>query len=302
MAPRVTYAESFTEVFFNPANTLTLIKDLDTDEFPFINAKIGGNLIDFEFSEDSESTWSNWVLGGTRGQIGENTISKNQNITMMWETGKSAVALESSLFCDYLQENCYQAKSLPVIYNISSNVGYNTGGQNLTIAGYGFDSGLIKATVDGQDCLVTSFGRYEFDCTVQKRDGISDLNKPHIGQHGISRDFINKSSGIDWNNLEGEESVKLLAIDLASEYNLGNNLASIYKAWFLPPKTGRYRFYMICDDYCNLEIAQCAGTISPLTTMLNLKKWTKYDSFWSNENKYGSPPTKVSNWIELEEG
>ena len=166
LSPRVTYAESYTEVFFNPANTLTLIKDLDTDEFPFINAKVGGNLIDFEFNEDSESTWSNWVLGSTRGQIGENTISKNQNITMMWETGRSAVAIAQSLFCDFDQSNCYQAKSLPVIYNISANIGYNTGGQNLTIAGYGFDSGVIKAMVDGKECKVTSFGRYEFDCTV----------------------------------------------------------------------------------------------------------------------------------------
>jgi len=107
---------------------MTLIKDLDTDEFPFINAKVGGNLIDFEFNEDSESSWSNWVLGSTRGQIGENTISKNQNITMMWETGRSAVALAESLFCDFNQSNCYQAKSLPVIYNISANIGYNTGG------------------------------------------------------------------------------------------------------------------------------------------------------------------------------
>jgi hypothetical protein len=248
ISPRVTYAESYTEVFFNPANTLTLIKDLDTDEFPFINAKIGGNLIDFEFSINSETTWSNWVLGGTRGQIGENTISKNQNITMMWETGISAVALAESLFCNFNQSDCYQAKSLPVIYNISQNVGYNTGGQNLTITGYGFDSGLIKATVDGQPCLVTSFGRHEFDCTVQKRDGISDLNIPHIGQHGVSRDFINKTSGIDYNNIESETSVKQLALDLASEYNFGDNLGSIYKTWFTPPHTGKYRFYMICDD------------------------------------------------------
>jgi hypothetical protein len=181
LSPRVTYAESWVDIFFNPANTLTLIKDLDDDELPFINAKVGGNLIDFENTVDSSSTWSSWALGRAKGQIGENTISKNQNITMMWETGKSAVELSSSLFCDYLQENCYQSKSLPVIYDISSNIGYNTGGQNLTITGYGFDSGLIKATVDGQDCLVTSFGRYEFDCTVQKREGISDLNIPHIG-------------------------------------------------------------------------------------------------------------------------
>lgn len=145
----MTYADSYTQVFFNPGNTLTLIKDLDTDEFPFINAKVGGNLIDFEFSVDSTTSWNNWVLGSSRGQIGEGTISKNQNITMMWETGRAAISVPESLFCDFNQTNCYQAKSLPVIYNISSNIGYNTGGQNLTIKGYGFDSGIIKAVVDG---------------------------------------------------------------------------------------------------------------------------------------------------------
>jgi hypothetical protein len=36
--------------------------------------------------------------------------------------------------------------------------------------------------------------------------------------------------------------------------------------------------------------------------MLDINKYTSYDSFWSNENKYSSAPKKVSNWIELEEG
>jgi len=275
LAPRVTYAESYTEVFFNPANTLSLIKDLDTDEFPFINAKVGGNLIDFEFSEDSESSWSNWVIGRARGQIGENTISKNQNITMMWETGTSAVALAESIFCDFNQSNCYQAKSLPVVYNISSNIGYNTGGQNLTIQGYGFDSGTIKAVIDGQDCKVTSFSRHEFDCTIQKRNGTSDLTIPHIGQHGLTRDFINKSSSNrnpSWSNMDNEPAERQLAIDLQAEYFYGNRLGSVYKAWFIPPMTGKYRFYMTCDDYCQLKMASCPGSVSPMTTLLNTKR------------------------------
>jgi len=103
----VTYYESVTEVWFNPMNTMTLIKDLDGDELPFINAKIGGNLIDFENRVDSETSFSNWKLNTARGQIGENTVSKSQNITMMWETGQSAVALAESLFCNYDQSHCY---------------------------------------------------------------------------------------------------------------------------------------------------------------------------------------------------
>jgi hypothetical protein len=94
-------------VYFNPANTLTLIKDLDNDELPFINAKVGGNLIDFEFSANSETTYNSWVITSQRGQIGEGTISNNQNVTMMWETGTAAVALAESTFCSYNQSECY---------------------------------------------------------------------------------------------------------------------------------------------------------------------------------------------------
>lgn len=119
LQPRVTYADSYTEIFFNPANTMTLIKDLDDDELPFINARIGGNLIDFEFSSDSETTYNNWVVTSQRGQIGEGTISKNQNVTMVWETGMAATALAEATFCSFNQSECYQAKSLPVIYNVS---------------------------------------------------------------------------------------------------------------------------------------------------------------------------------------
>jgi hypothetical protein len=77
LQPRVTYYESWTEVYFNPAATQALIEDLDSDELPFINAKIGGNLIDFEFGEDSLTSFNAWSLNSARGQIGENSISKD---------------------------------------------------------------------------------------------------------------------------------------------------------------------------------------------------------------------------------
>jgi hypothetical protein len=138
---------------------MTLIKDLDTDEFPFINAKIGGNLIDFEHSVDSETSFSNWALNVARGVIGENSISKNANITMMWETGQAAIAEAESKTCNFNQSECFQAKSLPVIFDTDYKIGYTTGGQNVTVTGYGFDHGTIKAEFDGVPCEVTSFTR-----------------------------------------------------------------------------------------------------------------------------------------------
>ena len=46
---------------------MTLIKDLDSDEFPFINSKIGGNLIDFEFGVNDETSFNSFSKNRARG-------------------------------------------------------------------------------------------------------------------------------------------------------------------------------------------------------------------------------------------
>lgn len=57
--PPVVYYESFTEVHFNPMGIMKLIRDLDSDEYPFINVKLGGSLIDFEFNVDDTTSFAN---------------------------------------------------------------------------------------------------------------------------------------------------------------------------------------------------------------------------------------------------
>lgn len=79
---------------------------------------------------------------------------------MQWETGKAAISHIESTFCNYDQTDCYQAKSVPVIFDISDNKGYTTGGQNITVKGYGFDSGTIDAKIDGQVCEVNYFSKH----------------------------------------------------------------------------------------------------------------------------------------------
>jgi hypothetical protein len=160
ISPRVTYYDSYTTVVFNPKNTMNLIKDLDTDEFPFINAKVGGNLLDFEFSVATETGYRAWSKNTARGQVGENTISKKSDLTMQWETGKATVSQMESTFCNFDQSDCYKAKSVPVVFGVSAHKGYKTGGQNITVTGYGFDSGEIEARIDGHICKVTQSSRH----------------------------------------------------------------------------------------------------------------------------------------------
>lgn len=284
ITPRVTYYDSYTQVVFNPKNTLHLIKDLDGDEMPFINTKIGGNLIDFEFAVDSKTEYNPWTRNRARGQIGENTISKKQDITMMWETGKAVVASHESTFCSFDQTDCYQAKSIPVIFDISENLGYKTGGQNITVKGYGFDTGVIDAKVDGQVCDVTAFSKYEFSCKVNAKDVASDLSKKHVGQHGISKKFINSTKGINIDNLENTEGVMQLGLNLESEWNFGTNLGALYKGWFVPPTDARYRFYLSCDDRCRISMATCPNTISPLQLLVKNDYATGYKDYFAERN------------------
>lgn len=284
ISPRVTYYDSYTTVVFNPKSTMNLIKDLDSDELPFINAKVGGNLLDFEFNVDFETGYNSWSRNTARGQVGENTISKLQDISMHWETGKATVNHVESTFCNFDQSDCYKAKSVPVIFGVSANSGYRTGGQNITVTGYGFDSGAIEARIDGHLCKVTQSSRTQFSCTVQAAPQASDLAKKYVGQHGMRRKFVNETSMPDYKNMDQYTGEERLSLNFEAEKEYGDYLGSTYKAWFVPPTDGRYRFYMTCDDKCLLQYASCPDTTSPLITLLDITWATSYRDYFSHTN------------------
>ena len=73
-----------------------------------------------------------------RGEVGELPIAENHTISMMWETGVSDIVEHTAMFCDYHNESCYYAKTVPVIFSVDRSAGFYTGGQNLTVTGHGF--------------------------------------------------------------------------------------------------------------------------------------------------------------------
>lgn len=75
-----------------------------------------------------------------------------------------------------------------------------------------------------------------------------------------------------------------LALSLESEWNFGDHLGGLYKGWFVPPTSARYRFYMTCDNLCRIKIAPCAGTTSPLQTLITHNYAEGYKDFYSHRN------------------
>ncbi len=47
---------------------------------------------------------------------------------MNWEVGGSLVETVESVTCDFRNENCYKAKTVPVIFDMSAHQGFITGG------------------------------------------------------------------------------------------------------------------------------------------------------------------------------
>jgi len=60
----------------------------------------------------------------------------------------------------------------------------------MTINGYGFE-GNVTATIDGQECVITSNSMYSLSCAVQPKDTPSLVNVSQMGSNGLTREMYN---------------------------------------------------------------------------------------------------------------
>jgi len=179
---------------------------------------------------------------------------------MLWETGKANVIKQEATHCTFDNQTCYQAKSVPVIFDTSSNIGYKTGGMNLTVRGYGFTTGEVKATVDGQNCTVTNVYDQSFSCIVTPKENVSDPNiTTYVGSNGVRRQFINETNWLNWNSYDNYNYTESLSMNFETPYYVGDRIGNVMKGWFVAPATTNYRFYIACDDYCSFSIGNTSG-------------------------------------------
>ena len=193
--PPVVYQDSETLIYFDPKSTTSLIpaSDLLSDEMAFINAKIGGALLDFEFNVDFEDTYSHYHKNSVKGRSGDQPPSPSHDISMLWEIGNSKIVDGEALHCSYDNSTCYYAKTVPVIYNMTTNTGYTTGGNVLNVTGWGFRNPNITATADGKACSVLEYSESWFTCEVASSTSVSTVDTPTVGQHGLRKLLTNSS-------------------------------------------------------------------------------------------------------------
>jgi hypothetical protein len=300
LSPRVVYHSAYADLWFDPRSTPGLITGLTEERMLFINARVSRALIDFEFNVDHTTRFHHWAMNRVRGQIGELPIADNHTISMQWETGKARTLDHYATTCDIFNRTCYQAKTVPVIFDISDNVGYSSGGQNLTVKGHGFGGGNITATVDGANCVVTQFQDDSFSCEVQPKATISQPGL-YPGSHGVRRSFYNTTNYMwHWSDFDTQPHVDSLLMDMQTPYSLpGDRMANRMKGYFVPPVTTRYRFYMSCDDQCRFEL-DTTNDPANLTLIMESRHHTAYRDYW--DYQYTSQRQTISAWYTLTAG
>lgn len=303
--PPVVYYGSKCSLLIDAKGVPGLITALKSDELPFVNAKIGGSLLDFEETVDSERTFTWAHRDSVIGQVGELPIGRDKPVLMQWETGWAHVHPTESVHCSYDMSDCYTVRALPMIQTLSSHSGYLTGMQEITVTGYGFDSANIVAKVGDTACVVTSYSMEQFTCRMQPNaTATPPLNESlsYVGQHGVRMQQISgnqtwvylstySQNDSDWVKNES------LALNMEGLQDKAERYVTVRKAWFIAPATTNYRFLMACDDGCKLKFDQTAGRLGSETEILS----ASYSPYRSYHYK-SATQTRVSAWIPLVQG
>lgn len=180
---------------------------------------------------------------------------------------------------------------------------------NLTVTGFGFDSANIKATVAGVECKVTNYSKTSFNCEVQKASAVSPKNVPQTGSNGLRQKVTNSTLGgttgnsfVRINTLDdatkGWQLFDQLSTTFETTENYGHFYGKHYVGWFVPPETTKYRFYMACDDYCQLYLGSTPDTETTPELLLDVTNPSNFRNYWKTSD--GS--TRISKWVSLEKG
>lgn len=150
--------------------------------------------------------------------------------------------------------------------------------------------------------MVSSQSEHAFSCEVSTKTEASVSDSTYLGSNGLKRLFANETNGLNWDHLKAEnyDHVEKLALTMQSPYNEpGDNMGNIYKGWFVAPATTNYRFYLACDDYCDLNLGTTNMVDTDPTKIAENIGGINYRDWWETGNY---EQMRISDWISLVEG
>jgi len=126
---------------------------INNGKIPITSLKIGKTMLDYEDTITGETRLPAWSTGFLQAKVGDQAVSKSDEPLVKFKVG-NAVNMGTGKTCNWKGDYCYSVRTHARIDSISKNKGKTSGGQKLTIKGYGLDSPTSSVKVDGVDCEI----------------------------------------------------------------------------------------------------------------------------------------------------
>jgi GLEYA domain len=167
------------------------------------------------------------------------------------------------------------------------------------VKGNGFaDTEGMNVLIDDVQCKVFQSDLFHFKCETGPKALPAVPPKNYVGQHGLRRKYYNTTYELNMTSiLTSPDGKELLAMDLESPKNLKDGFAgNTYAGYFKPPATGRYRFYVSCDDTCALYLGNRSMDASSKQKIFESPGWVNYRQYITIDWK------RRTDWITLTQG
>lgn len=255
LVPRVMHHGSEVSWVVDPRSTQEV---KNAYELPFTSVKVGKqqmSLDDFSLFLNETSMLDTYTKNWVRSSAQLVEPSASEEVNFKFRAGNAYQRDASMIQCDITNTTCYKAKVVPVIEGVSASSGSTTGGQVLEIDGYGFLSDNIDVKVDGVTCKVLTHTKTQVTClTGEQSAPSSDAN--YVGSNGLLHNFYNLTNSASSPGLAGIGSqtpyYTRIALTTETPKNQfkywGGYSGNSLKGYFKAPITGRFRFYLTCDD------------------------------------------------------
>lgn len=174
-----------------------------------------------------------------------------------------------------------------------------SGGQYLKVKGNGFGYGTLAPKIGSDVCTLVPGTNTddEFECSTKAVAAVTATSGLLLeGQGGIKLTNTYAAEKKTNNTL-------LLSWEVPTDY--ASSVTHKAEAWFVPPATTDYRFYMACDDNCWVKLAKEADTTADdkLETIVENKSWVSHREYWYQWiSDYGTQTRFMSKWYTLTAG
>jgi len=244
------------------------------DAWPFREIRLGATLVDWEDLVTQDQRLTQWNLDTFEALVGDQSPTSNSEPKLLMQNGY-AMNTPTTQHCNFAGDDCWTVRTHPKIESVSASSGFTTGGQLFTVSGHGLNGTDISVLIDGVACEVTQNASGSINCVTGASTSASALGY-QPGQPGLKREKT---------DADGTYSVS----DLVTSMEIFETGDDVYKeqvsGWFTAPTTGQYRFYLSCNDACNLYLDSAnpyQGTpldVKPEPELIAYRYWS---SSWRN--------------------